>query len=599
MGQSVRDKVVEAILNVRKVQPGAILISGAWGIGKTYFWKNSIVPELKRFNRDHLYVSLGSVETPSDFYKKLAFSYVALRFTKMNTGGCFSRCKELVLFLGRLFKTTLFNLPFKLNLGDVSLSYEGAVKLTWGLLDYKEALPTDCIICVDDFERSQLKEQDLLTLCLGLQEIKQATIVLICNEERFDEGIFKVNKEKLVWKTYTFLPEVNSAFDHFLADYSLKEHHEKLVTFKEDILEPFNLSGKNLRILARCIKGLGDILKVGGDMVTAEHIKFYCSLYSWSQVKGELIEIEAYRPETAYSLGRNILKEEAGEQVEFTQVERESTVFHKQFYTSSLHNGFSEAIYYLVRDGVLNDEAFLKEITPASITPSVKLLRELGEEHWYYWSDEKYNKCIDLIVNLIETDKNSRFTVYLGLAIRALEFCGQIDRQFPEAINEALEKKIIERAPFDDDADSIIFSHENQSLKAYALPWLDKYRAEVTSAKAKKIVTNLLNEIKQGETINTKVIMRDHNNQEALKLVLKSKELLDLIHSMRDSHQEVYYLFFTRALGSLQGFPGSNVHEVAELYKDMVESWKPMDVSSSKRKASLLSFIEGVIGTRN
>lgn len=599
MSEIIKDKIVEAILAVKKFQPGAVLISGKWGVGKTYFWTNSIVPELKRFNRDHLYVSLGSIETPSDFYKKLAFSYVALRFSKMNTGTWVSRGIEIIKFLYRVIKSTLINLPFKLNLGDVSLSYEGAVKLTWGLLDYKEALPNDCVICIDDFERSSLKESDLLTLCLGLQEIKQATIVLICNEERFEEGVFKINKEKLVWKSFNYLPAVDSIYSQFIKDYASEESKKQIEEFKEFVLEPFVKSGKNLRVLARCIKGLDGILKTGNSYVTSEHIKFFCSLYSWSQVKGDLVDIEAYRPETAYAAGRNMLKEEAGEQNNLTEMERESTTFYKQFYTSSLHNGFSEAIYYLVKDGILDEKLFLSEIVPAKLTPLVKYLRELGDAHWYYWNDEEFKKQIDIIVKLIGADEESRFHSVVSLAVNAQRFCSHIDLPLPAEIDQLLIKKCKSRAPYNDEAASVLFSHEPPALAAFARSWLVKYEEEVTLYKAKKIIEDLIQDLQNGENLNTKVIMRDNENYKALKIVLKSQDVLNQVHSIRDTHPESYFVFFTRALSSLQGYPDSNVHEVAELYKNKVNEWQPFDISGSKRKSSLLNVINGIINTRN
>lgn len=54
----------------------AIMISGKWGCGKTYFWKNNIVSKLKEIGKKHIYVSLYGIKTIDEIEQKILYGLI-------------------------------------------------------------------------------------------------------------------------------------------------------------------------------------------------------------------------------------------------------------------------------------------------------------------------------------------------------------------------------------------------------------------------------------------------------------------------------------------------------------------------------------------
>lgn len=60
---------------------GAILINGEWGIGKSYYWRNTVIPAIEKLENSNtnknyicLYVSLNGLNKPEDIFNQLLLS---------------------------------------------------------------------------------------------------------------------------------------------------------------------------------------------------------------------------------------------------------------------------------------------------------------------------------------------------------------------------------------------------------------------------------------------------------------------------------------------------------------------------------------------
>src|SRR5215210_5005795 len=62
-------EIVQHLTHESERQPGAILLTGEWGAGKTYLWRNQIAPSLKKYK--HVYVSLFGVATTQDLKSRI------------------------------------------------------------------------------------------------------------------------------------------------------------------------------------------------------------------------------------------------------------------------------------------------------------------------------------------------------------------------------------------------------------------------------------------------------------------------------------------------------------------------------------------------
>ena len=55
----------------------ALLITGPWGCGKTFYWKNHITPMIEKQNEKAkvLYITLYGVSSTSDIDRQIFFNY--------------------------------------------------------------------------------------------------------------------------------------------------------------------------------------------------------------------------------------------------------------------------------------------------------------------------------------------------------------------------------------------------------------------------------------------------------------------------------------------------------------------------------------------
>lgn len=134
----------------------AILITGEWGSGKTYFWKEIISPALKNdLKRDSLYVSLYGVTSASEIDKLLFFAQHPM------------------------FKHGMFEAFARL--GETALSAFKIKLPTDGL----KANISDHILCFDDLERADPKAiPQLLGRINSYVEHDNLKVIIICEEKK-------------------------------------------------------------------------------------------------------------------------------------------------------------------------------------------------------------------------------------------------------------------------------------------------------------------------------------------------------------------------------------------------------------------------------
>ena len=140
------NEVLQTVLDYVKAPQTdyALLITGPWGCGKTYFWKNVIEPKLKHLKCDGgpcrpLYASLYGCEATKEVDTQLFLaSHPHLRekwTSRLSTVGGHALKQVVKAF-------TRFELP--------------AIDLRW-LVDTEHA-----VLCIDDLERTQMPMKEAL-----------------------------------------------------------------------------------------------------------------------------------------------------------------------------------------------------------------------------------------------------------------------------------------------------------------------------------------------------------------------------------------------------------------------------------------------------
>jgi nucleoside-triphosphatase THEP1 len=202
----------------------AVLISGAWGSGKTYIVNKFM--ETVTSNRV-LYVTVNGVSTETELQTRFVYAaYPALTSKKLRT-------------LGSLAKSALGIIRFK---SDLTLDQ---------ILDYDQF---DTFI-IDDIERSRIPLPTLFGFINGLIEHDKKHVIILGNEaELVDQDVsYKRTKEKLVGFTLGVLPDVDSVLSKIQAEAG-RTLASVVRNKRFHIEQVFNLTqSQNLRVLEQVL----------------------------------------------------------------------------------------------------------------------------------------------------------------------------------------------------------------------------------------------------------------------------------------------------------------------------------------------------------
>jgi hypothetical protein len=215
----------------------AYVVDGAWGSGKTYFWKHDVVAKLRADNKecDDLriaYVSLYGLKRPEE----IRSAVLAQLHPRLATAG------KLVSALGPPL--------LKLIQAD-GVAPEGTIDQVLEWFNKGKRL----VICFDDLERVSLPIDVVLGQINQFVEHAGAKVIILCNEAELTKGTHREQylrtKEKIVGITRSLSCDPVKVVPSFIAHFTEnKPFHTFLTRNEEKIVSTVKLSGlKNLRSL--------------------------------------------------------------------------------------------------------------------------------------------------------------------------------------------------------------------------------------------------------------------------------------------------------------------------------------------------------------
>jgi len=196
---------------LRSKSPEVVVIKGGWGVGKTFTWR--------RILEDH----------KGDIVGVTRYSYVSLfgiqSIAELRTA-IFTRSVEIDL-IGKQVDWELVNKKWMEVLWSKSTQFAhwlqdavGAMGsygrvITIGLDKIAGSLTRNMLICLDDFERSSLRADDVLGLISELKEERGCKIVVLFNHEQLGERAVAYSsfREKVVDIELLFNPAPGEAVD--------------------------------------------------------------------------------------------------------------------------------------------------------------------------------------------------------------------------------------------------------------------------------------------------------------------------------------------------------------------------------------------------
>ncbi|KFL34703.1 MULTISPECIES: P-loop NTPase fold protein [unclassified Sulfurospirillum] len=226
-----------------------LMLSGAWGSGKTHFWKNIIekdlIPKIKAKKKSYVFVSLYGKDSIKDIENEILQKAYSFLYESDN---------DLIKKASSVFTKSVDFIP-KISFFGFEIDAKNIAKLKDELSNKEklhkasEAL-SNGIVCFDDFERksSKIDLNDLFGFITNLTENFQTKTIIITKQEAFlsdDKSIFNTVKEKSVNKFILYSPSVEELFDVIYQN----DKYKLLKSYKTTILDAIQLSEeKNARI---------------------------------------------------------------------------------------------------------------------------------------------------------------------------------------------------------------------------------------------------------------------------------------------------------------------------------------------------------------
>lgn len=268
------NKYIERYLEEDKTK-SAIMLTGDWGSGKSYYIKHELLPYLKKEDKNRcVIVSLYGLKDISEISKSI---YLEVRVKAI-------QCKSEAGTTGKMLAKTVAKGVTSFFGIDLSASEEDMQKL------YESVDLSEKLIIFEDLERSQINILDLLGYVNNLVEQDGIKVLLVANENEILEYEEKQNeanqtvqkvltkksqlylktKEKTVSDTISFdgnylvaIKNIvedfkNDGLECFLDDQYIEEIYELLVLSKNGNLRTFIFACQKTSDIFKIIEDLQD-----------------------------------------------------------------------------------------------------------------------------------------------------------------------------------------------------------------------------------------------------------------------------------------------------------------------------------------------------
>lgn len=195
--------------------PSAIVISGPWGRGKTWFWNDLITRKQQERDgsvRKYSYVSMFGLSTLDDVKSAIFHAATTWDFEQR---GWYQKAIDPRWWWFAIKRAGSW------CAGTFSVSYIGNLSRAYSSLAF--ASVRDRLICLDDIERrgGDLRLLDVMGLVSSLKEQKGCKIVVILNENALSEDdakVWRANAEKVFLRELRYQPEAGDCVELVFRD---------------------------------------------------------------------------------------------------------------------------------------------------------------------------------------------------------------------------------------------------------------------------------------------------------------------------------------------------------------------------------------------
>ncbi|SFX61299.1 hypothetical protein [Cytophaga hutchinsonii] len=455
--EDVLDNINQAILNHLKMKTtGALLLTGAWGSGKTHHLKNRVFPLIETTTEFiPIIVSLYGETDKNNIAQKVIFEY----FDKKG--------KDVHLSTGTIAKNIKnFSeaVPFLKKYVDLDKLIVGAGDNIFRFLPHGNLL-----ICFDDLERmsEKIDINDFLGIVSDLVENKGCKVLLIANESEMKHGI--TFKEKTIEKTIHFIPKISSIFDSIISSYASSPFKDYLTSNKDFIILTLNPKTDDKDDQNELSKSFSNIRSL---KFSIEHFKYpYLLLTKDGKEDSDLINqqlkslwlftlsisIEFRKPNNISFTDKKKLDEQATSFLDMDfgldKTEKKDIIVEENLWSYSenfkriYYNRLSEkfiffpVVYDLITSGqeIPNEEFLIHldesfNIKEGQINPAHQILNTFLHSGYWSYTDEDFRVALNDLLKYCESGKFEDIISYINACFYLLTFYEIIDVQKDDII---------------------------------------------------------------------------------------------------------------------------------------------------------------------
>ncbi|WP_034042194.1 P-loop NTPase fold protein [Wocania ichthyoenteri] len=339
----------------------ALMISGKWGSGKTYLWKNVLEKKAVEQTFRPVYISLNGIESVKEAESILFGSLLPISKNLQSKGAktAFKIIRNTANVAGKIF-----------GRGTQLIDFAKGIKID---LDVSKV-----VLCFDDLERCAVEPERILGLINEYTEHKNAKVIIFSAEEEIDdESDYNRIKEKVVGRILNYTANYNELFNSYVENVADSNFSEFLASNEKPIIHFFkNHNIQNLRTFGFYLENLNQLYKYYKDESETEvdRMLFFTALISNEFKNGELTitNLEDKKGIDDFMLFidlDDVVNGMIGTPIKSKDVDGEEKSYSEKFidkYLSSQNEKdryvFSNSIYEFVLTGYLDEDKLKHEI---------------------------------------------------------------------------------------------------------------------------------------------------------------------------------------------------------------------------------------------
>lgn len=476
----------------------ALLITGQWGVGKTYFFNNTLSEKIKEIkikgktnsNYTPIRVSLFGVANIDDIGRKI--------FTEL-----FPRL-EKGMKIGKGLAKLLLSIPITKEIipekiPELISEFEADNETKNNIIN---SMTNRIVICFDDLERASkdFPIENLIGYINNLTENYDLKTLIIGNTDEIKSDIFKKIKEKLIGVEIEFDNNIKLVFDNivkkkFHEEESNKNTYEKFLKKEKDfICSFFNEGYKNIRTLLIVLESYKHIysaiiglnskpLEEYREDLTKSTLLFTIAI-AIEFKKGNLSKNDkdrmSYEILATLDFGnllggdKNVQEEAKGkEEIDPKKIENE-------YYKESIYRFYETIFDYIIGLDTFIEKKFIKEAKQKygisqneNLSECYKALNEISTDVIFKISNQEYKNRLNKVLQYVDKGEYE-LDSYLGVYNHIIKFGDPL-----EIGEENLKKRVI--AGIEKGKNNLEYNHELANMSQYLhFPnSMDEYAREI------------------------------------------------------------------------------------------------------------------------